>query len=264
MEKLKAWWKKHMSNVKFTDERIKELYKRLIREHHGLAGIVLSLVQENNGVIIDNIDNSEKGIKLSVYDSTDTFKNEIEIDLLNKKIYVSRNKVPYQEVYDDYTRKNILPIAHQYEGADRKIIKKISYLIGDKNVKYYELEERGSTYTILLDVKNNLFEEDDFIQKILYNTSRYNSIRDLFVTINEIVDTNCVDVKLADSKGGNVVIQDGKVQKYVEYIEEDNQYTKIYMQNGEFYYERRVKEQYEDNLTSYIKKMGEYDGKEKR
>ena len=158
MEKLKAWWKKHMSNVKFTDERIKELYKRLISEHHGLAGIVLSLVQENNGVIIDNIDNSEKGIKLSVYDSTDTFKNEIEIDLLNKKIYVSRNKVPYQEVYDDYPRKFLSPIAHQYEGADRNLFKRLSYVLGD-NVKYYGLTEKGSSYTIILDIKRDNQEQ---------------------------------------------------------------------------------------------------------
>ena len=255
-----------MSNIQFKNEKVKKLYEKVLHEHRFLAKIILNLANENGGCIkIEEIDGSEKGISFTINDNLDEVHTYIDIDLLKKKIYVKAGYRLYQEVYDDIPKNTLRPIGHLYQGIERTIFKRLSFSLDkDNKVKYYELNDKNNHYTIVIDIKNDSFDEDIFISKILYNVNRYNNIRDLFVVINEIVGTYDLDIKLADQKGSNIVLKDGQVVNYLEYYEEKDQYIKIYLENGEFYYEKIIKEPYQDNMTLYVKKIGEQNGKKER
>lgn len=251
------------SSITFEDEIVMKLYQSILHEHRGLSKIIAKLVIEYGGIKVESIKNNEKGVEIVLIGNDEAIY--IDLDYLKKKIYLGKKNMPYKEVYDDLPTKSVNPIGHLYQNNEREIYKRLTIKLSpDNSVKYYELNENGDHYTIILDVNKNMFSEKEFLDKVLYNSSYYNGIRDLFIFINENVDKSDVDIKLSDSKGSNIAIINGKVKEYLEYIEENDQYIKIYLENGEFYYERRIKETYQDNMTAYIKKIGERNGKEKR
>ena len=252
-----------MKNIEFKNSETKKLYQALIREHKAISGIMLSLLKACVPLRVAMVTNYEYGIDMIVEREDEAIN--IYTDFLKKKIYVDNLNDDRMYIYDDYPTKSISPSGYLYQNNERAIIETLKYrLSNEDDVKYYQLKENGTTYSIIINIKDVPLSQETFIKKLLYNCNQYYNIRDLFVTIVEILGTNHFDIKIGDSKGSNITITDGKVDTYIEYYEEKDQYIKIYLENGQFYYERKVKEPYEDNMTSYVKKIGERDGKKER
>ena len=253
-----------MKNVEFANELVKLNYQDIIEKHRALSGIVLMLVKESKPVIIKDIVNSEEGAQIIINQNNNL--TYIDIDFLKKKIYLDRSNMTFKEIYDDYPRNSYKPVGYLFQKERRMIIKNFLFDQKDNKEKvyHYELNENGNKYVIIIKSKKHVFDEERTIEQLLYRNNRYNNIRDLFVAINEIIGTNHFDLKLADAKGSNITIEDGLIKNYIEYRDNNNEYEKISLENNDFYIEKKVKEKYEDNLTSYIKKIGERNGKEKR
>ena len=255
-----------MSNISFDDDNDKRIYQELIRKNRGLARIISKLSTDNCGIKLEKISNIENSVSLvfsgNIVDDTYIY---VDLNYSNNKIYVGTGGMMYQEEYNNIPVLNMKPNGLLYKNNEREIYKELKYKLSkDNNVKYYRLNENGNNYTIVLDIINDDFNEDDFIYNLLYNTAKYNRIRDLFIIINENVNTNNVNFKLADSKGSNIVLENGRIINYLECIDNETETLKVYMEDGEFYYERMIKESYKDNLTEYVKKLGEGHGKKER
>ena len=253
-----------MKNVEFENEEIKIVYDNIIKGHKGLSGIINLLLNEGGSFVVSNIKKTEFGIEMDIIQDNENIK--IFTDFLKKKIYLKKPDKLYSEIYDDYQRQVYTPSGYLYQNNDRNIIKTFFFneKLDDENTFNYILNDNGKQYSIIIDDNNGLLVEADFINKLLYYKAKYNSIRDLFMAINEEGNIKNCDIKLADSKGSNIVINDGKVLRYIEYYENNGNYEKIYLEDNKFFIEKMVKEVYHDNLTSYIEKMGEDNGKEKR
>ena len=253
-----------MKNVEFKNQEIKNNYQELIRNHRGLSGIILKLISEDNCIKITNIDKYEYGIQMNI---TANNKNiYIYTDFLKKKIYVDDPHSSRMEIYDDYPKKFISPVGYLYKNNNRSIIKRLTPILNpDKEkINQYDLIDNANNYVIIVDNQDGNFNEKDFIKNILYNSFNFDTIRGLFLAISQSINTKGIVIRICDSKGSIIILKDGKITEYLEYQEINDGYQKIYMEDHKFYIEKKVKEEYQDNLTSYVKKIGERNGKEKR
>ncbi len=255
-----------MNSVTFDDDITKREYQVLVRTNRALARIVSKLSHDNKGIKLEDVKSSENGVTLvfsgNIIDETYIY---VDLNYSNNKIYVGTGGMIYREEYNNIPVLKMRPNGLLFKNNDRELYKELKYnLSKENNVKYYRLNECGNNFTIILDVVNDDFDEDNFAYTLLFDTTKYYRIRELFIRLQELVNTKNVNIKLADSKGSNIVLEDGVIKNYVEYIEEDKQWTKIYLEDGEFYYEKLVKDVYKDNLTDYVKKLGERDGKKER
>ena len=251
-----------MRNVEFNNDEIKEYYKSLIRNQQGLSSVMLSLLQNNN-LIIQDILNDDYIIQIIVNSDDDLIN--VNIDLLKNKIYVISTKNEYKEIYDNFPKKHVAPIGYEYSNGNKKLIKQNTFNLDNRpKAHYYDISEDGVNYNVLVVDDKNSFNEQEFIKKILYNNTSYKSIRELLVTILNMPDLGKYTFKMTDTKGGIAIIDHGNLVSYMEFKEKNKEYQKIYLENNEFYVERKVKEVYEDDMTTYIKKLGECNGKEKR
>ncbi len=245
-----------MRNVEFKNKEVKEFYRSLCNTHQGLTSVMLSLLQKNKVMIIDIFSDS-----YIVYISINFGDEEmcVEIDLLKNKIYlVSQNK-EYKEIYDNFPKKHAAPIGFEYQNQDKLIVKRNIFDTTDdgKETYYFDITINGRSYNTIIEDENNNFMEDIFIKKILYTDTKINSIRDLVKVVLEITRNRLLNIKIADSMGSIVVIDKGNITKYQEYRDNKDEYQRIYLENDEFYIEKKVKEVYSDDMTAYIKKLGE-------
>ena len=252
-----------MSKIIFNDNETKKYYRDLLRFHPGLAGIMLKLSRDKK-VIIKSIIRDSYNVTIKTMVNEENI--DIYVDFINNRICLINPSKQYKEIYANYYQDKPRPVGYEYENNTRKIIKKdiLRYSDEPKNIYYYDIFDNGHSYNVLIKEDSGLFTNDDFINRILYATNKYNSIRDLFITLTNSFNISKLDIKITDSKGSIIVIESGSIKDFTEYRENDNEYQKIYLENDEFYCEKKVKEVYQDNLTSYIKKIGENNGKEKR
>ena len=196
-----------MNNVEFENDEIKELYKSIIKKHRGLPSIILDLVKNDKPITITDIRQLDNGIMILI--KTNNQFIDIEIDHSKNKILVGRNHKTYKEIYDDLPLKNMKPIGYLYQKDTREITKKVLFdLVSDKEkVRHFEINENGNHYTLILKIKNTIFNEEETIIKLLNSTSKYNSIRDLFISITQFIDINHVDVSIGDAKGSVISIR---------------------------------------------------------
>ena len=190
----------------------------------------------------------------------------VGINLLKKKAYVKTIDKQYKDIYDVYPRKFIKPTGQLYQNNERAIINHLEYILDkeDNKTKLLELIENGKKYIMTIKSNNELISEDEIISCLLDDYENYNTVRDIFLAIIRIFNIYDIDLKLTDSLGSCIIIKNGDVEKYQEIQEKGNDYQKIYLENDNFYVEKKVIGEYRDEVTSLIKKLGEKNGKEKR
>ena len=248
---------------KYSNDNIKTRYNEVILFHPVIPSIIELLCKDNEFQIIDIINDD---FVTQVIISINNRLINICIDTLSKKIKIVDLNKNYYEVYDELPTKKIIPCEYEYHNNERILIKKnnINFCIDDKTNFFYELTINNNQYTFIISNSNNKFDEDKFINYLLNKYVVVNSVRELFLAILLFANYREFDFKIADSKGSSIVMNNGKLVKYNEIIENDNSYSKIFLENNEFYIEKKVKEIYQDEDTILIKKIGECHGKEKR
>ena len=252
-----------MKNVEFYNNKIKEEYQNIISHHYGLAHIILSLIKDNGEIKIMAIEDDldVKNMYIMANDELITIK----LDFLKKKLYLKQNET-FSEIYDINAKKNVMPTGYLYENDARSITKvilsKLTSTIG--KIKYYEIKENNNQCFVIINDINSMINENELIQNLLDSNNQLDNIRNVFLTITNLIDTRNIDIKLSDAKGSCIVISNGEVLNYLEYQEQGKDYQKIFLKNGEFYVEKKVVGEYRDEVTSYVKKLGVRNGKEKR
>jgi len=252
-----------MKNIKFKNDEIKNEYQTIVSRQRGLSGIMLLLIQDTEEIKITSIIDNIYGKELIIIKNN--LEYIIDIDALKGKIYLKTPDKPYSYIYDNYPRKFVSPSGYLYQNNNRTITEKITYKLSNQSreVKHFLMNDDGIDYVISLKTKNNKYDISFFIQELLYAKEKYLTIRDLFLKILKMNNQN-LEIKICDTKGSIIIIDDGLVSKYIEYQEKDDEHQKIYLENNKFYIEKKVKEEYQDEITSFVKKIGEINGKEER
>jgi len=252
-----------MKNVEFENTKTENVYNKIVETQQSIEGVISLLSQRGELKIINILINSNNVLM-------DTKLNgelmNIEIDLNKNKILVISPNKSCVEVYNNFPKKNLSPLAVEYHSGNKSIVRQniFEYEYDDENKYYYTIQDNNCNYSIIIKDKNENFNEEEFVKAILYSNIHIGNIRDLLMIISNYMNNRLLNISLADGLGSIIVINYGKVTKYIEYRDMGDEYQKVYLDDDEFYVEKKVKEVYNDNLTSYIKKLGEYHGKEKR
>lgn len=254
-----------MKTLEFDNEEIEKVYKSYAVNHPGLSSVIKIIKKEyGNLKVMDVISN--------VYDAQIIIDNgkgliNIYLDFLKRKIKVSGLNKKSTEVYDDLYKNKPIPDSYEYENEDKVIIKKKVYnLENDKAKKLHYVifnKKDGNQYTMIVTYTKLKYDEQDFINYLLNNCDT-TSIRTLFLSLSKYLNSSLFDIKITDNKGCIVNIKNGVLAKYVEYIENEEKYSKVYLENDDFYINRIVKEKCNDESIRLIKEIGGVHGKEKK
>lgn len=248
-----------MNNIEFENKELKSIYKSIFNLYPGLSGVIF-IIQNGKSIKVTDIKSEENEIR--IYVSKNKKDCIIVIDLLRNIICLIEPNKEYTTLYSNHSRKHLVPIGYLYQKDNRKIIEKYMIKLNtDMNkLKDIEIDENGTRYFLHLKKNDYYFDEKEFIKQLLYE-KEFNSFRELFIIIYQLINGKNVDIKLSDANGSIVTTQDDLITKYIEYQEKDNEYQKIYLENNEFFIEKKVKEEYQDDMTSLVKKIGVINGK---
>lgn len=246
--------------VEYSSKDVEKEYKKIENSHEIIKKIISSLTKDKNKCFIYGINNNEKYI--NIMSKTNDKVYVIIIDLEKRRVYLGQEDYDYMIVYRDYPDSEFIPIGHRYEFRNIIITKKLPFNFNKNTRLTYELSVNDNDYTIVINDKNNLLDEKEFINIIL-DQSNIKSIRDLFILMTQVLDVSKYDVNIKDIYDNHVVIENNQLTKYIEY-QDDNKNQIVYLANNRFLIEKRTKEEYQDEIISYVKKIGVYDGKEKR
>lgn len=263
MVKWRVWLKRFMKKISFIDGETKKYYKRILHDHPVLAKIMMTEFQlDNKSIRIEKITNELYGINILVNDRGKLIT--VTIELLNKEIIIKDRSLSYQTIYDDNLN-CVIPKYYEYCNNQRKILRKINVPIKPVYQSVYALilKENDKSYNITLVGGEKNFDISVLIQNLLTYVKDINNIRDLLITISNLLDLSYFVIKLSDNNGSLIRIDNGNLMDYLEYRDANDEKQKIILKNNEFIMERRIKEKCCEEV-SYIKKLGVYHGKEKR
>ena len=250
-----------MKNLEFNDKNIELKYKNVLARHSTIDAILNTYSKNDDICRIMDILEDEYSIQVIVSNNSKLIN--IYIDILAKKIKIIDDTKEYVTIYDDLPKKLVCPIGYLYENDSLNVFKKHIVSLTDQHIYFYEINDINNTYTLIISYKNIKYDENDFINHIL-NSRKTSNIKNLFLDVSKYLNINLFDLKLTDSKGSIIITKDGELVKYIEYIENKNNYSKIYLENDDFYIEKIVKEKYNDESLHLLKEIGENNGKEKK
>ena len=235
--------------VEFNDENIKNDYKAILKKHHAIDNILCTYFNSDNVLKIMDVINDEYNTQIII--SSNNSLINLYVDILDKKIKIYDDTKQYITIYDDIPKMTVYPNGYLYQNENISIYKRPIVNLTNENKLFYEVNDTSNTYTIIIDCKNIQYNENDLINRLLNN--KKTSIKDLFLDITKYLNINLFDIKIADSKGSIIVVQNGELIKYIEYIENKDNYSKVYLENNDFYMERMVKENYNDESLHLLK-----------
>ena len=255
--------------IEYLDNELKRKYKSILSQHTIIDSIVgslpssIGLSQDLKNVNTKVVDITRGNSFLCITILLENIPVDIRINYENKKISVSSINLPYQIIYDDYSRKFLAPRGYKYQNNDRIIFDKYLVRLNPASISKHAfiLSCIKNEYDIYLDVYSSFFDKNEFINKLLYSDNSIDNIGDLMLLISQILNLNECKIKVEDCTN-KIVIDNGKLADYSEYLEFQNEVQRIYFSNNEFYIERKTCEKCE--ASSYIKKLGVYNGKEKK
>ena len=251
-----------MKNLTFKDNELKKTYKTILNSHPALSGIMIREFNlTDNTASVEEIINDLHGINIVVNSNNNLVI--VTIKFIGEKIEIDYPNLPYKTVYTDCRRKYIVPAGYEYENGynGRRIFKEYNVALKQVHTNEYHLilEEGGRIFNIVI-----TGEHIDIIEELLNYNHNIINIRDLLKYINSRIDLSYFYVKLSDDIGGIIEILYGNLIKYVEYRDTEKETQKIFLQNNEFLIERRIKEKCDDEVVSFMKKIGVYNGEENR
>ena len=250
-----------MKKLEYNDKETKKKYLAIVNNHPAIEKII------NFELCYDDV--KPKILQVLCYLQGSCIviskKNEIynlSINYLRKKIEFGNVARDDKTIYDNHLEHIFSPIGYEYTNNKRTIFRKrvISY----ENNYFMTINEDNKKYTLELNGGNSKFYIDILTTKLLNYEGDIKNIRELLTIINTMIDLSYFNVKLADELGNLIKVDCGKLLDYVEFRDNENESQRIFMKNGEFLVERRIKEKYEDDITPFMKRIGVYNGKEKR
>ena len=261
--------------IEYSSNDIKKKYKTIANKHtivysivHALEKIIklVSYDTKENDIKITNVINELHGSLITM----ETLNNivNIYIDYHNKKVNVISSLLPYKIIYDDYPRKYFAPSGYEYDSDERTIFHKYLARLNKEyqNTFIFTLIEKNidNKYNVLLDLEDSCIDISVFLNNLLNYDNNITNIKDLLIVISNLISLEKCKIKVTDAKGNIININNGNLINYVEYREDENKKQKIFLKDNEFYIEKSITEEYCEDTTSFIKKIGVNYGKEKR
>ena len=254
-----------MKKVKFANHIIKEEYESILKNHPALFNVLKFEFQlKKKQIKIEEIIKDIYCVSIVVNDHDKLII--VTIDFIKNEIRVKDEKSLYVKIYDNYPENSIIPKSYEYQKNKRVIRRKISPELSSNYSNKYALviHEDNVQYGITIISGTVNFDINDFISKLLDYDGTIENIKELLLIISKLIDLVYFDLKLSDNVGNLIKISYNMLTDYVEYHVSQTENDKIFLKNNEFIIERHIKEKYNDDITPLMKKIGVYNGKEKR
>ena len=249
-----------MKKIEFNSDKVKEKYELYIGITPCLEQTI-NLITKDNPIKIVYTLKHHHGAEVGV--EIDYEINSFYIDYFKKQVYVRDPNMPYLLIYDFYSN-NISLHGYLYQNDERSVIHEATNQINGFSY-IFDINDDDKEYKVNIFSQDNELDSKKFIDKLLNYKTKFNSIKDLFIAINDIVDTELFNIEITDSLNSKINMIYGRMLKYEEYrVNKDNEKDKIYLSDGKFYVEKKVKEECNEEMLSFVKKIGVYNGKEKR
>lgn len=260
--------------IDFIDSEIKKQYKSIVNNHVAALYVIDELPKIAEKLSVNN-DKKNKGKIVDVTIGTsfacitvliDNIPFDININYDDKKIKIASIKLPYKIVYDDYPKKYFIPNGYEYQKEDRIVFHKYLTRLNPTyaNMYLFKMTCVKNEYNISIEADSGWFNKKDFIQKLLDIESNISSIKNLMLILSQILDLKKCKIKVVDRDNNKIMINHGVLVDYYEYRRNENEKQRIFFENDEFYVERIICEKDQGEVSSYIKKLGVYNGKEKK
>jgi hypothetical protein len=250
-----------MKKIEYQDKEVKKNYE-LINSIQPCLGRAIMIVTVDQPIKIIYTIKSKLGAEVGVEINNEI--NSFYIDYLKKKIYVKNPSNNFMLVYDYYI--NCVSLrGYLYSKDNRNVIDRSQLGSKDLNMYCFELKDNNKEYTINIFSLDSSIDRFDFVNKLLDYESNFDTIKDLFMFINCLINVRNYNIEITDNLNSRINVIQGQVDRFVEYQENEfGTKDKLYLKDGKFYIEKKIKEEYDDEVISYVKKLGVYNGKEKR
>ena len=246
-----------MSSIDFANVDIKKQYKLILKEEGFLTGLLSSLEKEYQSIIIKDILNNEKNIQLII--ECDGIVINIDIDLENNRTVLKSPSWEYEMIYSNYVKRIYELVGKLYRKNNRSILKKYHMKINSiyDKMKSFELTVNNKVYTIIITEFKTKLNDKIIFDSLLDEDHDINCMIDIFKILNTILDINEYEIKISNlNEKGMMIVDRGKLTKYVEFREKENYKEKIYLENNEFFIEKTTKEKFDEEIP-FVKKIGE-------
>ena len=249
----------YTNNINYENNEIKKEYKYILKQNGFLYDIMDYLERDYRLVTIKNIIINED--EMSIITECDGTLVNINIDYLKKQTILISTSWPYSIIYSNSITKNCIPIGKLYKNNERYVLSKnfVKARNAYSKLKIFELKVNNQVYGITINEFNKKLNEQEIINFLLNDENEINCVTDILTILNKIIDINNFEIKINNMTDNTsiIIIDRGKLTKYVEFYEKDDYKEKIYLNNNEFYIEKTTKEKIDVKNISYIKKIGE-------
>jgi len=246
-----------MFNLTFADKKKKKLYDKIKNENYFIEEILEQLLLKYPKIMVDDILLTKKGFQILL--STDDDKIVLTCDYIECKTYLFCDNWNCKIIYSNVIKKNYVPIGREYRKDNHKVLWYYSDTVNPHKYKYEFLDGSDKTYEINIH-KDKPDGIDDYfiINNLLDDNTNITRIKDLLVLLNGLIDLGTCELKIKDNddKESSIIVYNGVLTRYVEYMEDDNSEYKIYLENGEFYKDTITREELQESPVSFVKKKG--------
>lgn len=252
-----------MKKLEYNDKETKKNYLAIVNNHPAIEEII------NFELCYDDVKPKILQVLCDLQGACIVIskKNEIynlSIDYLRKKIEFGNVARDDKTIYDNHLEHIFSPIGYEYTNNKRTIFRK--RVINYENNYFMTINEDNKKYTLELNGGNAKFYIDILTVKLLNHDGDIKNIREFLTIVSSMIDLSYFSIKLTDELGNLIKIDYGALIDYVEFRDTEKESQRIFMKNSEFLIERRIKEKYNDadDITPFMKRIGVYNGKEKR
>lgn len=249
-------------NIKFLDKDLKLMFVWIANRCPGLESVIESDNKVPSKIVkIDDVTTFIKTITIIRNDEI----YEVTVYLEEYEIRIKKQFDNFSVIYDGGAGSRIRPKGFLYENQNQvRSIREpnITQEEGLNNISKYEFTEFNKHYYITIKDRENKVE--NLINNLLYAEGTFKNISTLFQKMIDLFDLKDVDLLITDESDNTVETKNGNVIKYSDKLNINGEYGRLYLKNGNFYMERLVSEEYNDDFTVYVKRLGVINGKEER
>ena len=234
-----------------------------------LKKIIMDEAKNNNlRGVIDELEYSFKSLTITDYQSigaeryismisSNNQKIEAVVNFLNWTMTLKNPNWDCNIIYQVYPR-SCIRLGKEYYKDDRVVL---CHFNQDNRVYNFTYRDKEQFYRINIACFSGTIDTTKIVDTLLNckSITRIKDILDIFVGLIKLENVE-INIKNNQYNLSNIIIYRGRLTKYVEYIEKENGRDLIYMQEGKFYIEKTEKEELEEEMVPYVKKIGECHG----
>ena len=244
----------YTKKINYVNDAILKKYEFELEENENLVKIMDDIVMHFKNISFSDIKKVDEDYEISF--------------ISNKKemlafVCLEENKLTYQSMDNDVKIvKNISKYCDVLEGITynnrrRFVISNTDFL----RMNTFRYIDDKNCFNIILKFKYKKEEIKNIINSLLDENRAINSIRDIYYNISENIDLSDKSLLIQSPNGKNIInVYNGKLMNYIE-TRKMNDYEEImYLDGGEFYIKKTIKDNLDPERIPFVKKMdGHYE-----